>query len=165
MLHDYILDESGHYCFSQSVPENRLLKLAAHILEGRAKLPKGELISATEQAGEFLSLKLSGQEREVFAVLFLTTRHTLICYEELFFGTIDGASVHPREVVKRALVLNAAAVIIGHNHPSGDATPSQADKQITVRLKEAFALVDIRLLDHFVVSSRGYESFAGSGFI
>jgi len=98
-----------------------------------------------------LSLKLSGQEREVFAVLFLTTKHRLIGYEELFYGTIDGASVYPREVVKRALTLNAAAVIIAHNHPSGDATPSQADKKITIRLKDALALVDIRLLDHFVV--------------
>jgi len=85
-----------------------------------------------------LSLKLCDKEREVFSVMFLTTRHTLIAYEELFFGTIDGASVHPREVVKRALALNAAAVIIAHNHPSGDATPSQADKKITVRLKEVF---------------------------
>jgi len=165
MLHDYVLDESGDYCFSNSVPEDQLLKLASHILEKRAQSPKGELISATEKAGEFLSLKLGCQEREIFAVLFLTNRHTLIAYEELFFGTIDGASVHPREVVKRALILNAATVIIGHNHPSGDPTPSQADKQITVRLKEALALVDVRLLDHFVVSSSGYESFARSGFI
>lgn len=83
----------------------------------------------------------------------------------MFFGTIDGASVYPREVVKRALILNAAAVIIAHNHPSGGATSSQADKQITIRLKEALTLVDIRLLDHFVVSNSGYESFARPGFI
>lgn len=92
--------------------------------------------------------------------MLLDNRHQLIEYEELFRGTIDGASVYPREVVKRALQLNAAALIISHNHPSNVAEPSQADKRVTVRIKDACALVDIRLLDHFIVSRTSSVSLA-----
>ena len=95
--------------------------------------------------------KLALREHEVFAVLFLDNRHRVISYEELFSGTIDSASVHPRVVAQRALQQNAAAVIVAHNHPSGKTDPSNADKTITQRLKEALALVDVRLLDHIVV--------------
>jgi DNA repair protein RadC len=100
----------------------------------------------------------------VFAVMFLDNQHRLIAFEELFFGTIDSASVYPREVLKAALKVNAAALIFAHNHPSGDATPSQADKQITQRLKEALALVDIRVLDHIVVGDSAI-SFAERGLL
>ena len=101
----------------------------------------------------------------MFCCLYLDNRHRLIAFDELFRGTIDGASVHPREVVKQALARNAAAVILAHNHPSGVAEPSQADELITQRLKEALALVDIRLLDHVIVGDGNCLSFAERGLI
>ena len=100
-----------------------------------------------------------------FGVLFLDNRHRVLAFEELFRGTIDGASVHPREVVRRALQLNAAAVILSHNHPSGVAEPSQADRQITARLREALDLVGIRVLDHLVVGDGDCCSLADRGLL
>jgi DNA repair protein RadC len=114
---------------------------------------------------EYLSLHYADHEREVFSCLFLDNRHRLIALEEMFLGTVDGASVHPREVVKRALKLNAAAVILAHNHPSGVAEPSQADELITVRLRDALALVDIRVLDHLVVGGTTVTSFVERGLL
>ena len=107
--------------------------------------------------------KLAGLEREVFAAVFLDTRHRLIEYVELFQGTIDGAEVHPREVVRQALRCNAAAVIVAHNHPSGTTDPSAADRAVTTRLKQALALVDVRLLDHIVVGAVEPRSMAAAG--
>ena len=101
----------------------------------------------------------------MFACLFLDTRHRIITYEELFRGTIDGASVHPREVVRRALQHNAAAVIFAHNHPSGVAEPSQADQRLTRRLSEALGLIDVRVLDHLVIGDHAAVSFAQRGMI
>ena len=164
MSKDYVLDNVGNYCFTSPVPEDNIVSIASEILTNRAKTTS-ELVTGADDAGRLLSMQISGYEREVFVVMFLTTRHRLIGIEELFFGTIDGASVYPREVVKKALLLNAAALIIGHNHPSGDATPSQSDIHITQRIKEALALVDIRLLDHIVVSVGGYESLAEKGLL
>ena len=115
--------------------------------------------------GEYLRLHYAGQEREVFGVMFLDNRHRLIALEEMFLGTVDGASVHPREVVKRALKVNAAAVILAHNHPSGVAEPSQADELITVRVRDALALVDIRVLDHLIVGGTSVVSLAERGLI
>lgn len=103
-------------------------------------------------AAEAVRDALAGFDYEVFGALFLSTRHSLISGDILFRGTVDGASVHPRQVVKRALDLNAAAVVLFHNHPSGNSEPSTADEMITSRLKEALALVDIRVLDHFIVA-------------
>ena len=114
---------------------------------------------------EYLRMRLRDLPHEVFGCLYLDNRHRVIAFEELFRGTIDGASVHPREVVKRALARNAAAVILVHNHPSGLAEPSQADELITRRLKEALALVDIRVLDHLVVGDAVCESFAERGLL
>jgi len=113
----------------------------------------------------YLSTRLRDRQREVFACLFLDTRHRLIHYEELFFGTINGASVHPREVVKQALANHAAALIIAHNHPSGVAEPSRSDFAITERLVEALQLVDIRVLDHFIIGDGDPWSFAEHGKI
>ena len=109
--------------------------------------------------------KLAGFEHEVFAVLFLDTQHRLIEYSELFRGTIDSASVYPRELVKETLRLNAAAVIVSHNHPSGNPEPSGADKVLTQRLREALALVDVRTLDHIIVAGGTTTSFAERGLI
>jgi DNA repair protein RadC len=122
------------------------------------------VLDAPSRTREFLRLKLGTLEHEVFAALFLDNRHRLVEYVELFRGTIDGASVYPREVVKEALARNAAALIFCHCHPSGQASPSQADELITRRLKDALALVDIRVLDHFIVGET-ITSFAESGLL
>jgi DNA repair protein RadC len=108
---------------------------------------------------------LSTRQREGMLCLFLNNRHALIKDELLFEGTIDQTTVHPREIVKRALALNAAAVILAHNHPSGNAEPSQADRAITTRIREALALVDIRLLDHFVIGVGEPISLAERGWL
>ena len=122
---------------------------------------------AREPAGHagFSLLALRDLEHEVFCCLYLDKRHRLIQFQELFRGTIDGASVHPREIVKLALQRNSAAVIIAHNHPSGIAEPSQADELITQRVKEALALVDIRLLDHIIVGDGASVSLAERGLL
>jgi DNA repair protein RadC len=113
---------------------------------------------------EFLRIRLGGLDYEVFALLFLDTRLRLIEYLELFRGTVDGAAVHSREVVKEALARNAAAVVLAHNHPSGDPSPSETDREITSRLEEALSLVDIRVLDHLVIGET-ITSFAEQGFL
>jgi DNA repair protein RadC len=122
-------------------------------------------LKAPGDAARFFRARLADLPHEVFGGLFLDTRHRLIRYEELFRGTVGGAAVYPREVLKRALDLNASALIIGHNHPSGVAEPSEADRSITSRLSRALALVDIRLLDHVVVSRDGHVSLAERGWI
>ncbi|MES9947699.1 MAG: DNA repair protein RadC [Candidatus Thiodiazotropha sp.] len=122
-------------------------------------------LTAPEQTQDYLRARLRHYAYEVFSCLFLDNRHRVIRYEELFRGTIDGANVHPREVVRRALELNAAALIFAHNHPSGVAEPSRADRQITQRLKDALALVDIRVLDHIVIGEGETVSLAERGMI
>ncbi|WP_198266529.1 RadC family protein [sulfur-oxidizing endosymbiont of Gigantopelta aegis] len=124
-----------------------------------------DVISSPEDTRQFLKSQLGNRPYEVFAALFLDNRHRVIKFEELFRGTIDGASVYPREVVKTALEHNAAALIIAHNHPSGVAEPSTADERITLRLKEALALVDIRLLDHLVIGDGEVVSLAERGIL
>jgi len=126
---------------------------------------RGDVITDPVRTRKYLKTKLRNYEREVFACLYLDNQHRLINYEELFFGTIDGASVHPREVVKRCLAHNAAAIIFAHNHPSGLAEPSQADRRITDRLKSALTLVDVRVLDHMIVGESEVISFAERGLI
>lgn len=128
-------------------------------------LERGETITDPTSTGDFLRLRLRESPREIFACLFLDNQHRLIAYEELFFGTIDGASVHPREVVRCALAHNAAAVIFAHNHPSGVAEPSQADRRITERLQSALSLIDVRVLDHMVVGDLEVVSFAERGLL
>jgi len=117
------------------------------------------------QVKEYLKLLLGGRQQEVFVVLFLDTQHRLIAAEELFHGTLTQTSVYPREVVKRALMHNAAAVLFAHNHPSGVAEPSQADQLLTNVLKQALALVDVRALDHFIIGDESALSFAERGLI
>ena len=137
---------------------------AARAVAGQ-RMQRGESFTDPQASGRFFQDKLAGLEREVFAAAFLDTRHRLIEYVELFQGTIDGAEVHPREVVRQALRCNAAAVIVAHNHPSGTTDPSAADRAVTARLKQALALVDIRLLDHVIVSGWASLSLAMKGFI
>ena len=114
-------------------------------------LRKGQKIESPGQAREAIRSRLGDKDHEVFACLFLDSQYRILAFEELFRGTIDGTVVHPREVVKEAIGLNAKAVIFAHNHPSGDSEPSPADVQITKKLKSALALVDIIVLDHFVI--------------
>lgn len=125
----------------------------------------GTALSNPRATREYVRMRLRDLRHEVFCCIYLDNRNRVIGFEELFRGTIDGASVHPREVVKEALARNAAAVILCHNHPSGIAEPSQADELITRRLKEALALVDIRVLDHLVVGDESCESFAERGLL
>ncbi len=130
-----------------------------------AKLSRSGVLSNPKETRTFLVGSLRGYPYEVFACLFLDNRHRVISFEELFKGTIDGATVHPREVVKRALANNAAAVIFAHNHPSGVTEPSQADVLLTRRLRDALSLVDIRVLDHFVIGDGEAVSLAEKGLL
>jgi DNA repair protein RadC len=137
------------------------LELATrHLAQG---LARGEALTEPGRAGEYLSRRLRALPYEVFACLFLDTRHRVIAFEELFRGTLDGAEVHPREVVQRCLAHHAAAVILGHNHPSGSAEPSAADRAVTARLKQALALVEVRVLDHFIIGDGAPCSMARLG--
>ena len=129
------------------------------------RLRSGPSLTSPRAARDFLIARLRDREHEVFCCLFLDSRHRLISFEELFHGTVDGASVHPREVVKQALARNATAVILAHNHPSGIAEPSQADEIITTRLRDALALVDIRVLDHLIVGDGTCASLAERGIV
>lgn len=128
-------------------------------------LKRGEALTSPQQTKLYLSGLLRDKQREEFFVLFLDNQHRVICGEPLFQGTIDAASVYPREVVKRALEHNSAALILAHNHPSGVAEPSQSDRRITRRISDALALVDIRVLDHFVVGDGEVISFVERGWI
>ncbi len=129
------------------------------------RVRRGVALDSPHVVRDFLAIKLGALEHEVFSVLLLDTRHRLIEYVELFRGTIDGASVHPREVVKLALARNAAAIILAHPHPSGIAEPSAADELITRRLREALALVDIRVLDHLIIAGGEAVSLCERGLL
>lgn len=139
------------------------LALGRRQLEGQ--LARGDALASPRQAGEYFSRWLRASPHERFGVLFLDNRHRMIAQEVLFEGSIDAAVVHPRVVVQRAMALNAAAVLLGHNHPSGVAEPSAADRQLTMALKQALALVDVRLLDHFVVGDGPAVSMAERGWV
>ncbi|MCP4302799.1 MAG: JAB domain-containing protein [Gammaproteobacteria bacterium] len=128
-------------------------------------LPSGEVIRSPADTEAFLQSRMRHLDHELFCCLFLDNRHRVLGFDELFRGTIDGTSVYPREVVKEALAVNAAAVILAHNHPSGVAEPSQADERITKRLKSALDLVDIRLLDHLIIGDGKATSLARRGLI
>jgi len=124
-----------------------------------------ETLTNPTACANFLRTRIGAYPYEVFACLFLDQRHRVLAFEELFRGSIDGASVHPREVVRRCLAHNAAAVILAHNHPSGVAEPSQADRDITAELKRALALIDVRVLDHFIIGSGAPTSLASRGWL
>lgn len=128
-------------------------------------LRRGDAIENIETTRNYLTAQLRNHAQELFACLFLDSRHKVIRFEILFQGTINSASVHPREVVKKALQYNAAAIIIAHNHPSGAQKPSLADRQITEKLKQALSLVEIELLDHFIIGDNSGWSFAENGLI
>ncbi len=165
-----LLDASQQdFCLTRGMGQTKFINLQAALELGRryleSRILRSDTLSSPADTRQYLTARLRPHQQEVFACLFLDTRHRVIEYEELFHGTIDGASVHPREVVKRALHHNAAALILAHNHPSGVAEPSQADERITQRLKEALAMVDIRVLDHIVIGDGETCSLAERGLI
>ncbi|MDH4582792.1 DNA repair protein RadC [Pseudomonas sp. BN415] len=155
-----VRDDQGCYLPASA---DQILEAARQAID--CKLQRGASFTSPDVVKDYLRAKLASYEREVFAVLFLDAKHRLIQYVELFQGTIDSTAVYPREVVKEALHLNAAAAIIAHNHPSGNPEPSEADKSITRRIKEALALVDVRTLDHIIIAGTRSVSFAEHGLI
>lgn len=142
----------------------RTVKRALTLLDRHLR-ETGVAFTSTQAASDWLKLKMAGLEREEFMVMYLNQQNQLIAYETLFAGSISSTEVHPREVVKRALYFNAAAVILAHNHPSGNIIPSQADKTITQRLVKALHLVDIRVPDHLIVGGAQILSFAEHGLL
>ncbi|MBS0849689.1 DNA repair protein RadC [Citrobacter sp. JGM124] len=150
--------------FTLAPNEQRAIKRALSILDKHLREP-GIAFTSTQRVIDWLRLKMAWLEREEFMVLYLNQQNQLMGYETLFTGTINSTEVHPREVVKRALYFNAVAVIFAHNHPSGDITPSHADKNLTQRLVNILQLVDIHVLDHLIVGGRHIFSFAEHGLV
>lgn len=144
--------------------DDELIAQALSILKSRLR-KSDRCIKHPADAANYLSLQFAGLEHESFRVMFLDNRHGVIAFEELFRGTIDTTTVYPREIVKAALHFNAAAVILTHNHPSGNSQPSEADKLITRRVTDALGLIDIRVLDHIVIGGADTYSFARHGLI
>ncbi|MES0874761.1 RadC family protein [Sinimarinibacterium thermocellulolyticum] len=157
------------FCVTKGLGEAKYVQLQAVMEMARRHLSetltRGDALASPQAASEYLRAQLRDRDHEVFAVLFLDSQHRVLAYEELARGTVDGAAVYPREVVKAALRRNAAAVILAHNHPSGIAEPSAADRALTERLRQALGTIDVRVLDHLVVGDGAPVSFAERGWI
>ena len=157
------------FCSFNGMGQAKYVQLQAVLEMARRALQEemvaGDALNSPGAVRDYLQLLLRGRSQEVFMALFLDAQHRVIAAEELFSGTLTQTSVYPREVVKRALHHNAAAVIFAHNHPSGVAEPSQSDQVLTDALKQSLALVDVRVLDHFIVAAGGCLSFAERGLI
>lgn len=168
-LRGLLTADRDEFCTGKGLGLAKFVELQAVLELGRRHLAealdRADPLTSPDATRRFLQARLRDLPHEVFAALFLDNRHRVIRYEELFRGTIDGASVHPREVVKAALKLNAAAMIFAHNHPSGIAEPSHADERLTHRLRDALGLVDIRVLDHVVIGDQQMVSFAERGLL
>ncbi|GLK91954.1 RadC family protein [Pseudomonas turukhanskensis] len=149
---------------SSNENDNRIIQQAISLLEHRL-FAQGPLLQSPQDAQDYLRLTLMPEPNEVFVACFLSSRHQVIACETLFRGTIDSATIHPRVVIQRALERNSSALIIAHNHPSGDTEPSSADKVLTQRLKTSLECVDIRLLDHFIIGRGTPFSFAEAGLL
>ncbi|WP_457960417.1 RadC family protein [Pseudomonas aeruginosa] len=156
-------DTAGTYLVESPVTENDILLMTRQLASLR--LRKGRALTSPKEVFSHLQALLADYEHEVFALLMLDSRHRVIAFEELFRGTLDGASVYPREVVKLALEHNAAALILVHNHPSGDPEPSMADRNLTTKLQDALNLVGVRTLDHVVVGQEDCVSLAERGYL
>jgi DNA repair protein RadC len=156
-------------CATAGLGEAKYVQLQAALELGRRflgeRLARGTALNSTQDTRDYLQAHLRDRDQEVFCCLFLDNRHRVLAFEELFRGTLNGTAVYPREVLKRALAHNAAAVILVHNHPSGVAEPSRADELLTARLKETLAQVDVRLLDHLVVGDGETVSFSERGLL
>jgi DNA repair protein RadC len=157
------------FCETHGMGQAKYVQLQAVLEMSRRALQEemriGDALNSPLAVRNYLQLLLRGREQEVFMVIFLDAQHRVIVAEEMFHGTLTQTSVYPREVVKRALALNAAAVIFAHNHPSGVAEPSQSDRLLTDALKQSLQLVDVRVLDHFIVAGAGCLSFAEKGML
>jgi len=157
------------FCEIHGLGQAKFVQLQAVVEMARRALHEemktGDALNSPRAVREYLQLLLGGRPQEVFAAIFLDAQHRVIASEELFQGTLTQTSVYPREVVKRALHHNAAAMIFAHNHPSGVAEPSQSDRLLTDALKQALQLVDVRVLDHFIVAGAGCLSFAEKGLL
>ncbi|WP_371187982.1 RadC family protein [Thalassotalea maritima] len=166
-LHSLFTADMTTFCQQRGLGEAKYVQLQACLEMSRrylaSPLRKGCALTSSQQTKQYLISQLKHEHHEVFAVLFLDNQHNVICYKKLFFGTIDAATVYPRVVVEYALKYKAAALILSHNHPSGIAEPSLADKQITQRLINALALIDVRVLDHIIVAGHLTCSLAERG--
>lgn len=160
-----VMEAGGLYRVSGLFNADEILAMASGIALQALVSREGLQLDDPALVRDYLCAWLGNRQSEVFGCLFLDNRHRILAAEELFFGTIDGASVHPREVVRECLKHNAASVIFVHNHPSGLAEPSQADERITQKLKDALRLIDVRVLDHFVVGTDALVSFAERGLL
>lgn len=158
-----IQDRQGNYQSSGAITEQDILSAAETLM--RAKLERQGSISNPQDAGDFLRMRLGALLHEEFHVLWLDNRHRILDCQKLFTGTVDGASVHPREVVRAALAINASAAVLAHNHPSGVAEPSSADRSITQELIAALRLIDVRVLDHLVIGAGSVVSMAERGLL
>ena len=156
----FVAEASGSY---RPATADELVGAALQAM--RRATAAGEILSSPQAVGQRMQLELGALEHEVFAVAFVDAQHRLLSVEQMFRGTLSCTSVYPREVVKRALQLNAGAVFLGHNHPSGSLEPSRADEHLTQTLKTALALIDVRVLDHLVVGRHGWTSFAQRGLL
>jgi DNA repair protein RadC len=154
-------ENPGEYITHGPVSEAAILAMAKQLI--RRKLARGRVLDSPHSAREYLPHQLALLEHETFWVVFLNNQHRVLAFEQLFTGTVDQASVYPREIVKRGLQLNAKAVILAHNHPSGDSTPSRSDIAITAKIKDALALLDMTVLDHFIVGGDSVTSLAELG--
>jgi DNA repair protein RadC len=168
-LTQLVAASESDFCETKGIGQAKFVQLQAVLeISRRAlkeELQRGDALNSPRVVRDYLQLLLGGRHQEVFLVLFLDTQHRVIASEEMFNGTLSQTSVYPREVVKRALAHNAAAVILAHNHPSGVAEPSQSDQLLTSALKQALSLVDVRVLDHFVVAVGQTLSFAEKGLL
>ena len=163
-LHKLKASEStGTYQIESPISEADILLMARQL--ANLRLRRGRALTSPKEVFSHLQALLADYEHEVFALLLLDNRHRVIVFHELFRGTLDGANVYPREVVKTALEHNAAATVLVHNHPSGDPEPSQADLTLTHKLQEALNLVGVRTLDHIVVGHEGCISLAEQGYL
>lgn len=161
--------DKDEFCLIKGLGKAKYVQIQAALELGRrylqSGLETGETFSNPDQTAGYLSMKLRSHPHEVFACLYLDNHHRLISFNKLFFGTIDTAHVHAREIIRMAIKYNAAAVIFSHNHPSGVAEPSQADIVLTKELKKALALIDVRVLDHVIIGNKKTVSFAEKGLL
>ncbi|MEA1048575.1 DNA repair protein RadC [Lamprobacter modestohalophilus] len=158
-----LCEQSGRYQARRTLTPEQIIRAAKAALSHQ--FTRKTVITSTEVVADYLTVHYSTRPAETFVVLFLDNKHRLISIEELFHGTIDSASVHPRELVRRCIELSAAAVILGHNHPSGITEPSVADLRITERIKATLDLMDIRVLDHLIVGGGKHCSLAARGLL
>lgn len=166
-LHNVFTSDCDNFCQHHGLGKAKYAQLQACLEMSRrylaAKISKGKILTSSNDTKQYLVAELKHEPHEVFAIIFLDNQHNIIGFKKLFFGTIDAAAVYPRVVVETALKFKAAAIILSHNHPSGIAEPSLADKQITQRLVRALALIDIRVLDHIIIAGHLTYSLAERG--